>query len=115
MYMFNSSLNSATFPEPWKKAKGVPLFKGGNREDVGSFRPVSLLPLPGKLLEKIVHDRISNFWTMNNFLSEEQGAFRKGFSTLSKIVNLTATCLIKFMNVKPLLLFLSTCGRCSTW
>ena len=89
VYMFNSSLNSATFPEPWKKAKVVPLFKGGNREDVGNFRPVSLLPLPGKLLEKIVHDRISNFWMMNNFLSEEQGGFRKGFSTLSMIANLT--------------------------
>ena len=89
VFMFNSSLHGATFPEPWKKAKVVPLFKGGNREDVGNYRPVSLLPLPGKLLEKIVHDRISDFWNMRNFLSKEQGGFRKGFSTLSTIANLT--------------------------
>ena len=46
----------------------VPLYKGGDREDVGNERPVSLLPLPGKLLEKIVHNRISRFWDDNDFL-----------------------------------------------
>ena len=32
---------------------GFPLFKGGDREDVNNYRPISLLPLPGKILEKI--------------------------------------------------------------
>ena len=51
-YLFNCSLNTAVFPEKWKVAKVIPLFKGGDREAVGNYRPVSLLPLPGKLLEK---------------------------------------------------------------
>ena len=45
----------------WKVAKVIPFFKGGNRETVGNYGPVSLLPLPGKRLEKIVHKRITDF------------------------------------------------------
>ena len=89
VHMFNCSLSSATFPEAWKIAKVVPLFKGGARDEVGNYRPVSLLPLPGKLLEKIVHARITDFWENNNYLSGNQGGFRKGFSTVSTISDLT--------------------------
>ena len=67
----------------------IPLFKGGDREQVGNYRHVSLLPLPGKMLEKIVHKRITEFWETNDFLSKDQGGFRKGFSTVATIADLT--------------------------
>ena len=70
-------------------AKVIPLYKGGDREVVGNYRPVSLLPLPGKLLEKIVHDRMSKFLEDTNFISPNQGGFRKGFSRVSTIADLT--------------------------
>ena len=88
-HLFNCSLHTTIFPDKWKVAKVVPLFKGGSREEVGNYRPVSLLPIPGKLLEKIVHKRVSDFWEMNDFLSSNQGGFRKGFSTVSTIADLT--------------------------
>ena len=69
--------------------KVIPLYKGGDRENVGNYRPVSLLPLPGKILEKIVHSRISDFLDNDHFLSGNQGGFRKGFSTTSTIAKLT--------------------------
>ena len=65
VYMFNQSLSSGIFPDSWKIARIVPLFKGGSKEDVGNFRPISLLPRPGKLLEKIVHEKISLFFEAN--------------------------------------------------
>ena len=89
VYLFNSSLLIAVFPDAWKVAKVVPLYKGGDREDVGNYRPVSLLPLPDKLLEKIVHKQSNDFWDENDFLSHEQGGFRKGYSTVSTITDLT--------------------------
>ena len=54
-HIFNCSLRSGSFPNKWKIAQILPLFKGG--ENVNNYRPVSLLPLrrPGKLLKKIVH------------------------------------------------------------
>ena len=88
-HMFNSSIQTGTFPDKWKLAKIVPLFKGGDRENVSNYRPVSLLPLPGKLLEKIIHTQISNFFDTNEFLSNKQAGFRKGFSTVSSIADLT--------------------------
>ena len=88
-FLFNSSLETGIFPEAWKRAKVVPIYKGGNRGDVSNYRPVSLLPLPGKLLEKIVHDRFSSFLDETSFLTDHQGGFRKGFSTTSTIADLT--------------------------
>ena len=89
VHLFNCSLNSETFPDKWKVAKILPLYKGGDRENVNNYRPVSLLPLPGKLLEKIVNKRISEFWDNNNILSNDQGGFRKGHSTAATIADLT--------------------------
>ena len=86
------------------------LCKEGYRETVGNYRPISLLPLPGKLLEKVVHSRISAFLDDNNFLTDQQGGFRKGYSTTSIIADLTddifsdinngGTTLTAFVNLK---------------
>ena len=89
VHLFNCSLRTGIFPDEWKRAKVIPLYKGGDREIVGNYRPVSLLPLPGKLLEKIVHDWLSNFLEETNFFSPNQGGFRKGYSTVSTIADLT--------------------------
>ena len=88
-HMFNCSLTAGKFPKAWKMAKVVPIFKGGDREEVSNYRPISLLTLPGKILEKIVHKQISNFLEVNHFLTDNQGGFRKGFSTTSTIADLT--------------------------
>ena len=59
----------------------VPLPKDGDLTDVSNWRPVSLLPLPGKIVEKTVHDRILNFFKDNHVLDERQGGFREGYTT----------------------------------
>ena len=89
VHLFNCSLSTGIFPNKWKIGKIIPLFKGGDRENVNNYRPVSLLPLPGKLLEKIVHNKIVKFWEDSNFLSEDQGGFRKNHSTVSTVASLT--------------------------
>ena len=61
---FNLSLETGIFPCRWKLAKVVPLFKSGDVSNVNNYRPVSLLPLPGKLLEKIVHKAKINICTL---------------------------------------------------
>ena len=110
VYLFNLSLQTGIFPPKWKIATVVPLFKGGTRVEVSNYRPISLLPLPGKLLEEIVHGRISLFLENNNLLCDEQYGFRKNRSTTHSIVNLTnsifdavnkqETCLAIFIDLK---------------
>ena len=67
----------------------IPLFKGGNKYIVRYYRRVSLLPLPGKMLEKIVSKILTNFIENNNLLSDNQSGFRKNYSTTKSIVDLT--------------------------
>ena len=87
--LLNKSFVSGIFPEAWKCAKVTPLYKGGDRHTVGNYRPVSLLPLPSKIIEKIVHNRLSVFFYDNNILDPKQGGFRKGHSTIDTIANFT--------------------------
>ena len=49
--IFNLSIEYSLFPDSWKKANITPLPKEGNLLDVNNYTPISLLPLPGKLLE----------------------------------------------------------------
>ena len=88
-HVMNNSLTKGIFPRKWKYAKVTPLFKGGNRNGVGNYRPVSLLPLPSKIIERIVHNRLSSFLEENNILDPNQGGFRKGHSTVNTISKLT--------------------------
>ena len=81
--LFNLSFELAEVPDVWKIAKVTPLPKTGNPKDVSNLRPISLLPLPSKLIEKIVHNRIYNHCNDNNLLDEKQGGFRPNHSTIS--------------------------------
>ena len=89
-HIFRKSIVSGICPKTWKIATIVPIFKNGNKSDVSNYRPISLLPIPGKLLEKIVYSHISEFLEINSFLSKKQNGFRKNHSTLDAIVNFTS-------------------------
>ena len=81
--LFNLSFERAEIPDVWKIAKVTPLPKAGKSNDVSNLRPISLLPLPSKLIEKIVHNRIYNFCNDNKLIDNKQGGFRPGHSTIS--------------------------------
>ena len=89
VYLFNMSFDTGVFPDDWKEATVIPLYKGGERTAVSNYRPISLLPLPGKLIEKVVHSKIVYFLEANGILTDKQNGFRKGFSTSSAVADLT--------------------------
>ena len=53
LILFNNCLRSGIFPNCFKIAQVIPLLKGGEKLDRNSYRPISLLPALGKLLEKL--------------------------------------------------------------
>ena len=89
VFLINNVFRIGIFPDVWKLATVIPLFKGGNAKNVANFRPVSLLPLPSKIIEKIIHNRISNHLEAFGLLDDKQGGFRKNHSTINTIAKLT--------------------------
>jgi hypothetical protein len=64
-----------------KLAEIVPLYKAGEHEEFGNYRPISLLITLSKVLEKLVHSRTSGFLELTNQLVAHQHGFRPGHST----------------------------------
>ena len=89
VYLLNLSLSTGIYPTPWKIATVVPLYKEGGKSRIGIYRPISLLPEPGRIIEKIVRKVISNHLEANDPLTKFQAGSRKGYSTTSSIVSLT--------------------------
>ena len=78
---FNVLMAEGTFPDVLKVGKVTPIFKKGNLEDVGNYRPVSTLPIFGKIFEKVIYSRIYNFALSQSILDQNQFGFRKSHST----------------------------------
>ena len=76
----NLSIISEKFPEPCKVAKLTPLYKKGSITDPCNYRPISLLPLISKVIEKVIHDQTSTFLNSKNLLYNYQSGFRKKHS-----------------------------------
>ena len=89
----NSSITSGTFPQMFKVAKVCPILKKGDRQNVENYRPISLLSVFSKILEKIMYNRLISFLESNHVLSNSQYGFRKGKGIDNAIQSFTETIL----------------------
>ena len=89
VHVMNLSLEQGVVPLELKVAKVIPLFKADDPEKFSNYRPVSILPLFSKILEKLMYKRLLNYVTDNKILFEYHFGFREGYST-----NLAMTYLI---------------------
>ena len=85
--IINSSIACSRFPTPWKCAIIKPLHKGGDRALPTNYRPISLLPVPSKMLEKHVHHQLSQHLHNNNLLYPLQSGFRPSHSTQTLLLH----------------------------
>ena len=77
----NLSITSGKFPDSCKIAKLKPIYKKGSLTEASNYRPISLLPLISKVIEKVIHDQTSTFLNSRNLLYNYQSGFRKNHST----------------------------------
>ena len=69
-----------------KIARVIPLFKSGDKSLFTNYRPVSVLPVFSKFLERIVYNRLINFLNKYDILSQNQYGFRKKYSTAHALI-----------------------------
>ena len=84
-HLYNCILQSGIFPDKWKVATVTPIPKVANASEPNDLRPISLLPVPGKLIEKYITTKIDNFLEGRNFFVNAQNGFRKAKSTSNAV------------------------------
>ena len=88
-HIFNQSIAQSFFPDEWKIARVVPLFKSGERNLSENYRPISVLPVIRKILERIMYDQLYKYLTEAGILSDCQFGFRKSHSTTAALLDCT--------------------------
>lgn len=101
--IFNSCILNGVFPRKLKTSKIIPLFKKGKKAEIGNYHPISLLPAVSKILESIIHIRLTVYLEQEKLLSENQNGFRKNRSTSITIGNLIKNITLGIENREEIL------------
>ena len=86
--IINNSLATGLVPDMAKLAKIIPIYKAKDKKDISNYRPISLLPIISKILEKVVHKKLYTFLEKNKVVYASQYGFRKNRSTVNAITEL---------------------------
>ena len=60
--IFNRCISDGVFPQTFKYAKVIPIFKSGDKTECANYRPVSILSSLSKILEKLLHDQLMSIF-----------------------------------------------------
>ena len=86
--IFESCMTQGVFPEVWKQANVVPIHKKNSKSLKNNYRPISLLPIFGKILEKLIFDSLYHHQNTNGLLNQNQSGFRPGDSTVNQLLSI---------------------------
>ena len=100
--IFQNILETSTYPDMWKLANITPIFKKGNKQLIKNYRPISLLPICGKMFEKTIFNKLYSYLETNNLITKNQSGFRPGDSTTNQLLYLVNEIHEAFENPKSL-------------
>ena len=89
--IFENCLKQCLFPTIWKCANVVPVHKKNDKNVKSNYRPISLLPIFGKVLEKLMYDSLYSHLVSCDLLNLNQSGFRPGDSTINQLISITHT------------------------
>ena len=87
--IINSSVYTSCFPSNWKQTWVKPLFKGGDKELLANYRPISLLPITSKLIEQVVRSQLTTHLEENKLIHPLQSGFRQRYSIATTLLRTT--------------------------
>ena len=77
------------FPTEWKKADGVLVHKKSDKQIFKNYRPVSILPICGKIFERLLYNRLYEYFIENELISSSQSGFKSGDSCINQLLSIT--------------------------
>lgn len=90
--LFNQCIDDSVFPKCLKLTKVIPVHKKGVKSDYANYRPVSIIPVISKVLERLLNNRIVSYLEKCNLLSCNQYGFRAKRSTVDAITKFMKKC-----------------------
>ena len=86
--IFNRCLETGPFPNDWKKGNVVPIFKKGDQQIIKNDRPISPLPVCGKIFENLIFNEMFKFFIENDLISPNQPGFKPGDSCINQLLSI---------------------------
>lgn len=108
--LYSRCLTECVFPVCLKRAIVIPIHKKGDKTNSNNYRPISILPIFGKILEKLMKKQIMSFLEINHILDGRQHGYRtgKGSETaIQELIGHVATGLDNSQKVATLFLDLT--------
>ena len=90
--LINSSMHDSVFPSVYKVGHVTPIYKTGKVNQMGNYRPITILPVISKVYERAVYNRLIPFLSENETIVGHQFGFRSGLSTSDAIDDLLESC-----------------------
>ena len=87
-HIVNLSLSSNEFPSAWKKSKIIPLHKKGDTLNPKNYRPVAIIPIFSKILERMVFNQMVEYISTNQLIHPNHHAYRSGHNTTTALIQL---------------------------
>lgn len=88
-YICNKIISTGEYPKAFKAALIKPVFKSGDRMEIGNYRPISLISTVAKIVETLIKNRVTGYLEKYNILNNSQFGFREARSTQDAIAYLT--------------------------
>ena len=88
-HIYNLSILSGNYPQNFKIAKCIPIYKKGKRTDPNNYRPISILNCMNKIYEKLLYNRMYEYLTQSNILYKYQFGFRQNHSTTQALIEIS--------------------------
>ena len=89
LIIYKKCLEKGCFPNEWKKANVVPVHRKNDKQLLKNYRPISLLPICGKVLERLLYNSVFEFFIQNNLITPNQSGFKTGDSCINQLISIT--------------------------
>ena len=89
LHLVNSSISLSEVPDSWKHSLVFPIHKSGTASNPSNFRPISIVPVISKIVERAVHQQLYGYLSMNHLLSPTQHGFRPRHSTETALITIS--------------------------